>query len=355
MSTGPILPDATAWSDHDVEEVTACPACESPRRELLFRGVRDPLRPEEPTDWPIVRCDDCRSAYLATRPTRDAIGRAYATYFTHVAPALPPEPGGRLARWRRGARDAYLRTRFGYDIGTSGVRAPGVLRAIPWGPAAAARTVRSIPAPPPGGRLLDVGCANGEYLLQMRQFGWDVEGIETDAAARAFAEGAGIHVRGGFLDDAVPDGAFDALTLGHVIEHVHDPIAFLGQCHRVLRPGGIIWLATPNIDARGLEDFGPDYVQLDPPRHLTIFSREALIDALRGVGFIGSRDCGALPQASAWVYARSASVQRGMGSHPEPLPAPPPYLRVRALAADLRAAVSTRRAEELVLIARKPS
>lgn len=346
--------DAARWPAGDLEPVGVCTVCGSGHLESAFGGVADPLRPADPPMWCFSRCVTCACLHLSPRPTRDAIGRAYEQYFTHEPPTLPPEPTSRFGMVRRGARNREWSQSLGYSQYESGSRAGRLLLGAPWVRAAAARTVRSVPAPGPGSRLLDVGCANGEYLLQMRALGWDVEGIETDPVARAHAEEAGIAVREGLLDSSVEGDAFDALTMGHVIEHVHDPRAFLGECLRVLRPGGVIWLATPNVDARGLREFGSSYVQLDPPRHLTLFSRTALKALLGKVGFVGVRDEGAVPQASAWTYARSRAIQRGHGSHPEPLPPLPPGLKAKAALADLLAHFSPRHAEEIVLTARKP-
>jgi hypothetical protein len=72
------------------------------------------------------------------------------------------------------------------------------------------------------------------------------------------------------------------------------------------------------------------------------------------VGFIEIRDERALPQASAWTYARSSAISEGLGSHPSDLPQLPPRLKAKALSADLMAHLSPQRAEEIVMTARKP-
>jgi 2-polyprenyl-3-methyl-5-hydroxy-6-metoxy-1,4-benzoquinol methylase len=348
-------PHAEVWSRDDLEEVTACPVCGQPPGGRRLNGVPDSLRPEQGNRWGFDICSTCDCAHLNPRPTRAAIGRAYEQYFTHSAPSLPSEPTSAASRWRRGARKAEWHRRLGYPEPAVMPRMSGLLRVLPWGRAAAARVVRSVPAALPDSLLIDVGCANGEYLLQMRELGWRVEGIETDPVARGHAEDAGIPVRAGTLDASIESECADALTLGHVIEHVHDPAALLRECLRVLRPGGILWLATPNVRASGLREFGTSYVQLDPPRHLALFSRSALRALLHREGFEDLRDAGVVPQASAWTYARSHAIRQGLGSHPDRLPVLPLRLRVKALLADLRASAQAQHAEEIVLTARKPT
>ena len=81
------------------------------------------------------------------------------------------------------------------------------------------------------------------------ELGWQVRGVEIDAGAVETARGIGLAVRQGTMADVDPeiDGIFDHVTVGHVIEHVHDPLEALRATHRVLRPGGRLWIGTPNL------------------------------------------------------------------------------------------------------------
>jgi len=129
-----------------------------------------------------------------------------------------------------------------------------------------------------GKRLLDLGCGDGRFLALMRDAGWDVTGIDPDpTAARRAQENFGIPVIVGSLEDAgFPNESFDAVTLSHVIEHVHDPVALLSECRRVLKPEGRAVIVTPNIRSLGHRKFGGVWRGLEPPRHLYLFSSETL-------------------------------------------------------------------------------
>ncbi|HBX43127.1 MAG TPA: class I SAM-dependent methyltransferase [Deltaproteobacteria bacterium] len=139
----------------------------------------------------------------------------------------------------------------------------------------------------PGERLLDVGCGHGAYLARMRDQGWVVEGSEVDSEAVEWARKKhGLTVHLGTLESLrLPGDSYAAVTMNHVIEHVHDPILLIRECFRVLMPGGRLVLATPNIESFGHRRFGRNWSNLDPPRHLHLFTRKTLKECAARAGF----------------------------------------------------------------------
>ncbi len=96
-------------------------------------------------------------------------------------------------------------------------------------------------------RLLDVGCSSGAFLLSARKLGYAAEGVEPSADAAQTARDAGLAVYTGYLEQACfPDAAFDAITLIEIVEHLRDPLALLQECARILKPGGVLLVTTPN-------------------------------------------------------------------------------------------------------------
>jgi 2-polyprenyl-3-methyl-5-hydroxy-6-metoxy-1,4-benzoquinol methylase len=184
----------------------------------------------------------------------------------------------------------------------------------------------------------------------MRAAGWDVAGLEADEAAVAAARSSGLEVARGTLEDApFAAGSFDAVTLSHVLEHVHDPVAALQACRRLLRPDGVLWLATPNLDSPGHRRFGRDWFGLDAPRHLVLFGPEGLDLALRTAGFAELRHGRAY--RAGLVLAGSEALATGRNAAAVSTPA---SRRLRALARvlDLAAVARPRLGEELVVVAR---
>jgi len=129
----------------------------------------------------------------------------------------------------------------------------------------------------PGGRLLDVGCGNGDSLVQMSAFGWNVEGIDTNPAMVQVCKERELKVIQGTLEDQnFPSDTFDAITVKHVIEHVYDPLGFLKECHRILKPKGQLMILTPNLRSIGHFLFTDAWLGLDAPRHLVVFTSDSL-------------------------------------------------------------------------------
>jgi SAM-dependent methyltransferase len=78
---------------------------------------------------------------------------------------------------------------------------------------------------------------------------------------------------------------FDWITMSHVIEHVHDPVKVLRAAHALLKPGGRLWLETPNAASFGHRHFGAHWRGLEPPRHLVVFDGQSLALAMMSAGF----------------------------------------------------------------------
>ena len=279
-----------AWPASGLERVPACPACGDTGREQELEGLRDWAFAAAPGTWSLQRCLGCRAMYLDPRPDRESIGLAYSNYFTHGDPSAVSRPGAslrQLKRWLVHAMENRVRNRLFATQLKPALAAPGFvarLLRISFDPIRSeARGIEKLAV----GKVLDVGCGSGQFLGLARQMGWDCHGVEIDPVAARVACDAGATIvssRIEALDDS-HDGKYDAVTLSHVIEHVHDPRETLRHCRRVLKPGGHLWIETPNIDSAGYRIFGRFWRGLESPRHLVIFNADALREILRSIGF----------------------------------------------------------------------
>ncbi|HVN27744.1 MAG TPA: class I SAM-dependent methyltransferase, partial [Candidatus Binataceae bacterium] len=136
-------------------------------------------------------------------------------------------------------------------------------------------------------RVLDVGCGNGSMLMALKQLGdFDLSGVEIDPTAAQRARDRGFSVYTGELTDAdLPEASFDLIRMGHMIEHVCDPVAVLRRAFRLLKPNGILFGETPNIDCLDFRIFGRYWGALHVPRHVILFDDVNLRRALADAGF----------------------------------------------------------------------
>jgi 2-polyprenyl-3-methyl-5-hydroxy-6-metoxy-1,4-benzoquinol methylase len=351
------------------EEVEECFLC-SARGTALHPVLRDHVF-GAPGVWRMVECRHCELAWLNPRPTPADIGKAYATYYTHasqqagnvfhtVVPSAKAleRARHRVERWFREAAEGIRARRLGHTAPRVSPSVAVLSRLAEWVPVIRDTALLSVAGLPPGGRrkLLDVGCGSGEFLLRMRARGWDVLGVEPDPVAAAAARRREIDVRDGMLADAAfADDTFDAIVLSHVIEHVHDPIALLRECDRVLRPGGMLVMMTPNLNSVGHRRFGADWRGLEPPRHLHVFSVGALASCVERVGLLVSdvRTSARLVRGIWWV---SQSIQHQAGRRKRP-PRIGAYLGSWGMSVveDLMRTSDPSSSEEIVLFATKAS
>ena len=130
------------------------------------------------------------------------------------------------------------------------------------------------------GKLLDVGCGDGSFLLGARAAGWAVSGVELEPT-RARAAGLEVHAA---LADAEARGPYGAITLWHSLEHLPDPAGTLARLARLLAPGGVLLAAVPDAGSSQARLFGRFWLHLDVPRHLVHFDARSLDTTLGRAG-----------------------------------------------------------------------
>jgi SAM-dependent methyltransferase len=234
-------------------ESVACDLCGSEDMDLLFTGPDKLMR--LPGIFRVVRCRECGLVRQNPRPTLSSMGVYYPPNYASFSPAIDDEAWF-WVRWDR---------RYGMQ-----------------------KRRKIVERYRTAGRLLDIGCATGNYLNELKRTGrWDVEGVEPSLSAADHARqrfGLTVHV-GTMTDLNLPAKTFDVATMWNVLEHVHEPVRDLHEAHRVLQPGGLLVFAVPVVDGRLRQWFGPDWVEWDLPRHLFVFSRQTAERLVAVAGF----------------------------------------------------------------------
>jgi 2-polyprenyl-3-methyl-5-hydroxy-6-metoxy-1,4-benzoquinol methylase len=287
----------------------ACPLCSAPTAAVLC--VERDLALGVPGRFPLARCERCGLLYQNPRVRRDQLDRLYpADYPPH---ARDPELG-RVLRDRSAAVRWVLARRLGY----AHLAADGVAPRVRLGARLRQRrVVKNFPPWIGGGRLLDVGCASGQFLTQMAAVGWRVSGIEFDheAAAKARTVTPDVLV-GDPAQLTLPRAAFDVVTAFHVVEHLPDPAGAVRNMLTWLAPGGLLVIEVPNVGGWGGALFGRYWSGLDFPRHLIHFTPAtmgALVERCGGrvvKEWHWSKPRWIIRSARFWLAAREGALAR---------------------------------------------
>jgi SAM-dependent methyltransferase len=134
------------------------------------------------------------------------------------------------------------------------------------------------------GRLLEIGCSTGEMLLAAKE-SFDVIGVEADVFSSRTVSERGVQCFNGALADAKFDeSSFDVAAMYHVIEHFPSPRAELNELHRILKPGGLLAIETPNIANVWFRLLGARWRQFIPD-HLFFFTPQTIRRLCEETGF----------------------------------------------------------------------
>jgi SAM-dependent methyltransferase len=222
-----------------------CPICGSGKvSDLLVAPDRFHARKEI---YRLIRCQSCRSVWLASPPKPEEMGRHYTEQYHRDIVAAGE--GSAASRWKNQVKliSSYKRE----------------------------------------GVILDIGCSSGGFLSTMKGPAWNLRGIEIEesTAQRCRATtGAEVFV-GDALEAPFFPANFDVITCFDVLEHLHCPRQFLTKVLEWLKPGGIFYAIMPNIDSWEARLFGTYWYGLELPRHLFHFSPASLRYLMREVGF----------------------------------------------------------------------
>lgn len=251
-----------------------CMLCDN-EGTLLYQNLRDRLF-SAPGAWALLRCSKCGLVWIDPQPIPEDIGELYRDYFTHnpASKILKKKPRKSL---RKTVRISVLNVAFGYKDDRANKLLGRLVSCLGLSRDTIGGTVMWLDGTRPG-KLLDVGCGDGQFLANMRELGWEVHGVEPDGqAVKAANQKFGLNVHEGALEKiSFPDNTFDAITMSHVIEHLPNPIGTLRECKRMLKKGGRLVMTAPNIESLAHRLYRDSWLPLDPPRHLFLYSPSTL-------------------------------------------------------------------------------
>lgn len=136
------------------------------------------------------------------------------------------------------------------------------------------------------GRVLDVGCATGDFLVVATERGWNAVGVDP-SPARELALAVGARLVGRTIDDAdVAPRSLDLITLWDVLEHLPDPVASLRRARQLLAPGGLLAATVPNAGSALARLSGPRWFGYKTAgEHLQFFTPATIARCFAAAGF----------------------------------------------------------------------
>jgi 2-polyprenyl-3-methyl-5-hydroxy-6-metoxy-1,4-benzoquinol methylase len=226
---------------------TSCPVCGG-------NTIKEVLKV---TDWSVSKelfdlweCETCTARFTQNIPSQEAIGPYYQSeaYISHTDTRK-----GLVNRLYHRVRSITLKQK----------------RAL-----VEKMTAKS------KGQILDIGCGTGAFLNTMQEAGWQITGLEPDAIAVQNAFNLyGIRALPPDRLFQLEHGRFDAITMWHVLEHVHELPAYMQQLHQLLANEGRLFIAVPNYTSADAGFYQDVWAAYDVPRHLYHFSPKSM-DAL---------------------------------------------------------------------------
>jgi len=123
--------------------------------------------------------------------------------------------------------------------------------------------------------LLDFGCGTGYFLAAAKNSGWKIQGIEPNKTARELSKSKKLKVKGK-LEEIKKDTKFNAISLYHVLEHIHNLRKTGKNIVELLEENGTIFIAVPNNNSHDAKQYGSFWAALDVPRHLYHFNQDTI-------------------------------------------------------------------------------
>jgi len=229
------LNQSDAISQRALANKRACPACGAGRT----RSVGDKR------NYELALCMECGSIFTSECPGNGELLDLYDHYYDHACFELPSVITASLERLV-GSAEQFRCT----------------------------------------GRWLDIGYGEGGLLKIAERYGWDCYGADIAPQALEYGERRGWVVAADAEGDPrFPDEGFDVVTMVEFLEHVGTPDRFLRAASRWLRPGGLLYITTPNAESLNRRFLGLEWSVFSPPEHLTIWTTRGLRYALAKAGF----------------------------------------------------------------------
>lgn len=225
--------------EHRIQSIKNCPICGS-KKIITAIKTQDFFLSQE--NFSISKCQKCGFHFTNPRPTQEFLGPYYKSekYISH-------------SNSNQGLFGFLYQKVRKYTLGKK------------------YQLVNSFRS---GDRILDIGCATGQFLNEFKVRGWEAIGVEPDSDSRTFAKQEyHLKVLPEEQVNELEDHSFDVISMWHVLEHVSNLEKRMGELKRLIKANGVLFIALPNIESWDAQHYGKFWAGLDVPRHLYHFNK----------------------------------------------------------------------------------
>ncbi len=234
-----------------LEVLHECPACQTQNLQPFFNCIDHTVSNEQ---FALVKCMSCSFVFTNPRPSMADSVRYYKSedYISHTNSSK-----GVLNKTYQFIRNRAIKSKM--------------------------KLVESFS--PVQKTILDYGCGTGEFLSYAKKSGWTSAGLELDDDARKLAkENHQLNVDHPRALSGLPSGQFAAITLWHVLEHVHTLDDTVEQLKRCLIADGVLIIAVPNHQSHDADVFNHHWAAYDVPRHIYHFNKASMVTLMERHG-----------------------------------------------------------------------
>ena len=281
-----------------------CMTCAS-EGTFIYKDLNDRYFGES-KGWNLKKCNNpkCGLIWLDPMPAKEEIWKAYVAYYTHSGQKKSLLDFSFLEK-------PYQNIQYGYysELSFFNKMTGYLVYLFPILRNKFDFNLLYLPCVK-SGKILDFGCGNGWLLDNLKSAGWEAYGLDFDPKAIEFCNSKGLKAALGDIGSQnYPENYFDAITINHVIEHVHEVDQLIKDAFKVLKKGGKLIIATPNTDNWLHKVYKKFWFQLDPPRHLHIFNIDNLEVVVRRNGLEIERSFSSV-RMDAWTAIVSRAITR---------------------------------------------
>jgi SAM-dependent methyltransferase len=243
------------------EVVFNCPICNSEAANKWVVG-KDLLTQISDDEFQYVKCVNCNTLYLQSRPTDDTV---HIFYSENYHPYIHDKSISIFEKLKHRISKIFKSTYLNFNI-------------APYENLYVKNESKLT--------FMDFGCGAGKFLDRMKNLGWNTVGVDFSAIAiNGIVKRGHVGCNVSNFDNEIKAESINFVRMNHVVEHLYNPESTLRDIHAKLSLGGLLHIAVPNPSGVSALVFGNNWHGLDCPRHVILCPPQVLVQVLSLIGY----------------------------------------------------------------------